>query len=318
MIYKLKQNRVSRTYHGGKNIDAFTGEHFLKKGCYPEDWTASATFVKTPGGATEGIGVSLDGSTITDIIGSDTLPILVKLLDSDERLVVQVHPTVEFAAENLNSQFGKTECWYFLSCADDACVYLGFKLGITKELWRETILSGDSAEILSLLHRVPVKQGDFVFVNGGVPHAIGSGCFMIELQEPSDLMVVAETKTVTGNPMPKYRIDMGLGMDKALDMYDYTGCTFDEIKEKYLSSPAAECNAITEICSERQTDKFSMSMACGNTAYKCGRKYAVVIVTSGAGELNNTAVKRGDRLFCAGEEKLVFCGGEDFNVIICE
>ncbi len=52
--------------------------------------------------------------------------------------------------------------------------------------------------ILSFLHRIPVAPGDFVFVDGGVPHAIGAGCFMVELQEPSDLMVVAERFTPSG------------------------------------------------------------------------------------------------------------------------
>ena len=68
MIYKLKQNRVSRTYKGGSRIDKFTQEVFVKKGMYPEDWTASATAVKNSSGMTEGIGITENGEKITDIM----------------------------------------------------------------------------------------------------------------------------------------------------------------------------------------------------------------------------------------------------------
>ena len=60
-----------------------------------------------------------------------------------------------------------------------------------------------------MLHRIPVKAGDFVFVDGGVPHAIGGGCFMVELQEPSDLMVVAERFTPSGRRIPDAKLSGG-------------------------------------------------------------------------------------------------------------
>ena len=69
-----------------------------------------------------------------DAVGA--LPILVKLLDSDERLVVQAHPTVPCAKRLFHSPVGKPECWHFLpGTAPDACVYLGFKPGITRAAW---------------------------------------------------------------------------------------------------------------------------------------------------------------------------------------
>ena len=169
MIYKLKQNRVSRTYKGGSRIDKFTQEVFVKKGMYPEDWTASATAVKNSSGMTEGIGITENGEKITDIIGNDILPILVKLLDADERLVIQVHPTVNFSQRYLNSSFGKTECWYFLDCSPDAHIYLGFKPDITIERWRKAIQNENSKELLDMLWHIPVHKGDFVFVDGGMP-----------------------------------------------------------------------------------------------------------------------------------------------------
>ena len=143
MISTLQPNRVRRTYLGGGRIDAFCGTGVSRDSSYsssssptPEDWMASTVTafngsVEIEG---EGLGRLADGRLVKDAVGS--LPILVKLLDSDERLVIQAHPTVPFAKARMNSLVGKTECWYFLpGTAPDACVYLGFKPGITREKW---------------------------------------------------------------------------------------------------------------------------------------------------------------------------------------
>ena len=150
MIAKLQNNRVRRSYLGGSRIDALCGTRDSvpkdltsdggavrhQSGAEqprPEDWLASTTqaFNGTLEIEGEGLGRLEDGRLVRDAVGK--LPILVKLLDSDERLVVQAHPTVPCAKRLFNSPVGKTECWYFLpGTATDACVYLGFKPGITR------------------------------------------------------------------------------------------------------------------------------------------------------------------------------------------
>ena len=133
MIAKLRPNRVRRSYLGGSRIDAFCGipqtpfppstlqpfnpstlQPFSPPGAaqpHPEDWLASTTqaFNGTLEIAGEGLGRLEDGRLVRDAVGD--LPILVKLLDSDERLVVQAHPTVPCAERLFNSHVGKTECW---------------------------------------------------------------------------------------------------------------------------------------------------------------------------------------------------------------
>ena len=113
MIAKLLPNRVRRTYLGGSRIDAFTGTGAdVSDGVpRPEDWMASTTtaFNGTLEIEGEGLGRLEDGRLVKDVIGA--LPILVKLLDSDERLVIQAHPTVPCAKRLFNSPVGKTECW---------------------------------------------------------------------------------------------------------------------------------------------------------------------------------------------------------------
>ena len=303
----------------------------------PEDWMASTVTafngkVEIEG---EGLGRLTDGRLVKDVVGS--LPVLVKLLDSDERLVIQAHPTVPFAKARMNSPVGKTECWYFLpGTAPDACVYLGFKPGITREKWERAFWDadprrvgnvGDSPRVpmISFLHRIPVKPGDFVFVDGGVPHAIGGGCFMIELQEPSDLMVVAERFTPSGREIPEAKLHGGLVFEGMFDVYAYEGLTFDEICARYVrrgeAAPYPGRLAPQSPAEPRQilgpdlTDKFSEWLLKDGESLALPRDRGVAVVTEGVGDLNGVAVRKGDRLVFADERELKLTGKAE--VVIC-
>lgn len=310
MIAALQPNRVRRTYRGGGRIDVFTGFHPEADGeMRPEDWMASTVTafngkVEIEG---EGLGRIADGRLVKDAIGQ--LPILVKLLDSDERLVIQAHPTVPFAKARMHSDVGKTECWYFLpGTAPDACVYLGFKPGITREKWVEAFEA--QAGLLDCLHRIPVAPGDFVFVNGGVPHAIGGGCFMIELQEPSDLMVVAERVTPSGREIPEAKIHGGLGLEGMFDVYAYDGMTCEDVCSRYVRRGVGG-----RILGPELTDKFSMWRLADGESVSPTRECGVAVVTGGNGTLNGVAVHKGDRLVFAGERKLKLDGNAE--VVVC-
>ena len=342
MIAKLQSNRVRRTYLGGGRIDAFTGAincappatetphtggsqlvatadaiNCVPPMPMPEDWMASTTtaFNGTLEIEGEGLGRLEDGQLVKDVVG--TLPILVKLLDSDERLVIQAHPTVPCAQRLFNSPVGKTECWYFLpGTAPDACVYLGFKPGITREKWEAAFEAQDG--LLDMLHRIPVKAGDFVFVDGGMPHAIGGGCFMIELQEPSDLMVVAERVTPSGRRIPDAKMHGGVGWEKMFEVYEYEGRTFEETCARYVRRAGGSQERVppvTQILGPELTDKFSMWCVTNGGRVALPRDCAVAVVTEGAGEVNGLAVKKGDRLVIAGEQQLVVTGTA--TLIVC-
>lgn len=308
MIAKLLPNRVRRTYLGGGRINAFTDFSPPDDGqLRPEDWLASTTTayngtVEIEG---EGLGRLQDGRLVRDVLG--TLPILVKLLDSDERLVIQAHPTVPFAQARMNSPVGKTECWYFLpGTAPDACVYLGFKPGITRAAWQRAFETQEG--LLDRLHRVPVRAGDFVFVDGGVPHAIGAGCFMIELQEPSDLMVVAERVTPSGRRLPDGKIFGGLDLEGMLDVYDYTGVSFDELCARYVRRGMNGGESAVRILGPELTDKFEMWRLRHGATLDMNGVGAVLVVTDGEGTVNGTAARKGDRLAVAGEAVLALGG----------
>ena len=312
MIAKLLPNRVRRTYLGGGRIDAFTGTGAdISDGVpRPEDWMASTTtaFTGTLEIAGEGLGRLEDGRLVKEVIGA--LPILVKLLDSDERLVIQAHPTVPCAKRLFNSPFGKTECWYFLpGTAPDACVYLGFKPGVTREKWKAAFEAQDG--LLDMLHRIPVAAGDFVFVDGGMPHAIGGGCFMIELQEPSDLMVVAERVTPSGRRIPDAKMHGGVGWEKMFEVYEYEGFTYEEVCARYVKRAAGGLL----ILGPELTDKFEMWRVTGGGSVTLLRGRAVAVVTDGAGEVNGLAVTRGDRLLIADDRDIVVQGA--VTLVVC-
>ncbi len=319
MIKKIKENRVSRTYLGGKNIDKFYGKEECSSSFFPEDWTASVVSAyNSTNGNEEGIGFTSEGEKLTDIVGENKPKILVKLLDSSERLVIQAHPTVPFAKEFLNSDFGKTECWYFLDCEEDACVYIGFKEGVDRKAWENAFYTDNSEKMLAMLHRLPVKKGDFVFVDGGVPHAIGKGCFMIELQEPSDLMVVNERFTPSGREIPEQRLTCGLSFDKMFDVYDYTGYSFEELKSKYCPPKKEIGNNLFQILGDDLTDKFKMYSLKRDAVLRAEKKYQIAIVISGEGHINGIACQKADRLFLMDEKEISIQGTEDFEVIVCE
>lgn len=304
-------------YLGGGRIDEFCGvsTDVLDGVPRPEDWLASTT--QAFNGAVEisgeGLGRLEDGRLVKDVAGA--LPILVKLLDSDERLVIQAHPTVPCAKQLFNSRVGKTECWYFLpGTAPDACVYLGFKPGVTRQRWRGAF--EDQKGLLDMLHCIPVSSGDFVFVDGGVPHAIGAGCFMVELQEPSDLMVVAERFTPSGRRIPDAKMHGGVGWERMFDVYEYEDLDYEEVCRRYVrrGGERKDHKAFC-VCGPELTDKFGMWRVLSGGRVVLPRESSVVVVTDGNGSVNGIDVKKGDRLLVCGAENLEAHG--DVALVVC-
>ena len=239
MLYLLKQNRVYRSYYGGKRLDKLCGKDICEDSQFPEEWIASTVRAFNAGreDIVEGPSVCEDGRRLADIIKEnpkkflgeeqfnkygENMSILVKLLDAAERLFIQCHPTIPFAKKYFNSQFGKTECWYIISAEEGAFVYLGFKPEITKEKWQKCFDEQDVDGMLALMHKLSVKAGDLIFVEGGVPHAIGEGCLLCELQEPTDYMVIPERTSKSGITLTDRKMHGGLGFERMMDI-NYKG-----------------------------------------------------------------------------------------------
>jgi mannose-6-phosphate isomerase len=239
----LPPNRVWRTYVGGRVLDGIAGRAHPADGHWPEDWIASATLARNPGDhpADEGLSrVPLpDGRQIAFawLLAQDPEyylgpahcrrhgahpQLLVKFLDPAIRLHCQVHPTSAFARERLAAPSGKTEAYHILATrpdAADACVWLGFHTPPGRAQLRRWIEGQDIPAILAAMNRVPVAPGDTLLVPGGVPHALGGGLLLVELQEPSDLVVRFEF--ARGDyVLPESARFMDRGLEFCLDVFD--------------------------------------------------------------------------------------------------
>ena len=330
MIYKLQRNRVRRSYYGGKNIDAFYNNSDCKVSRYPEEWIASTTLAFNPDLPVKNEGLSKieSGAYLVDIINkapkkilgelssrhdNNKMSFLLKLLDAAERLVIQVHPDTAFAQENFHSQFGKTECWYMLN---DSEVFLGFKPGVTKERWIRLFYENNTAQMLDCMHKLKVKKGELVFVAGGVPHAIGQNSFLLELQEPTDLMIIPERITPSGLKLPDEKLHGGIGFEKMFDCFHYDGMTEETIRQTFLIAPRKINDALTVIVDRKVTDKFSMIKIDVAERYTIqnDNMYRVMFVTAGHGSIiadgEETKITKGSQLFITADTHTLTCIGE--------
>jgi mannose-6-phosphate isomerase len=114
---------------------------------------------------------------------TEAYPLLIKILDANDQLSVQVHPDDTYAREVANEPYGKTECWYVLSADEDAELIIGHH-ATTKEQLEQWMDEGNWDQ---LLRKVKVNAGDFVYVPSGTIHAIGKGIVILETQQSSDI-----------------------------------------------------------------------------------------------------------------------------------
>jgi len=109
-------------------------------------------------------------------------PLLIKILDANDILSVQVHPDPE-TCRRAGKGDPKTECWYIINSTPDAVIYKGLKKGVTKDQFAQSIKDGNCDRLLEKVH---VKQGECHFLPAGTAHAIGPGLLIAEIQTPSD------------------------------------------------------------------------------------------------------------------------------------
>jgi mannose-6-phosphate isomerase len=141
-------------------------------------------------------------------------PLLVKLLDAQEKLSLQVHPP-EKIAPNLGGE-PKTECWYVASAEPGADLFVGFKESINREQFEKSLRAGSAADHVHTIH---VGQGDAMFLPAGRFHAVGAGNVLVEIQQNSD---------TTYRVFDWNRIDQSTGkprrlhVDQALESIDFS------------------------------------------------------------------------------------------------
>jgi len=272
---RVRPTRVYRFYRGGALIDRLRGEP-ERDGDHPEDWVGSVVAARNPTRDEPFAGLTRldEGPLLRDAIKErreawGTPDLLVKLLDPVERLPVHAHPDRTFALEHFGSDYGKTEAWFVVATRDGPLdVWLGLRENVEPERYREWIEEQDTDALLDSLHRLSLRPGDVVYVPAGVPHAIGGGALIVELQEPTDLSLVCEWK---GFPITPDDAHLGLGWDEAigalrLDAYEPAVGLPDEAREFFSLDERPE---------------------------PAGR-FAVLLVLEGEGELAGERVRPGD------------------------
>ncbi len=110
-------------------------------------------------------------------------PLLIKFLDAQQHLSVQVHPDAAMAKRLGGSVRVKNEAWYVLHAEPDGCIYRGFVEGVTRESFLEAVKNGRTTETL---RHIPVKTGQCYYLPSGTIHALGAGVLVAEVQTPSD------------------------------------------------------------------------------------------------------------------------------------
>jgi len=198
---------------------------------------------------------SLKGKTIDELIkeygarllgkkvieqSGDTFPLLIKFIDARDNLSIQVHPDDALAKARHNS-LGKTEMWYVVKATPDAILYSGFTQQINAD---EYVKRVEDNSIMDVLKCYNVNAGDVFFLPAGRVHAIGSGCFIAEIQQTSNItyrIYDYNRKDSNGNGRE-------LHTEQAKDAIDYT--LYPDYKTQYTpaendATELAKCKYFT-------------------------------------------------------------------------
>lgn len=322
----LEPNVMRRPYRGGERLAAFRGFRILTGERLPEDWLASTTAVY--GSHDQGLTRLADGRLLRDAIRTDPVGVLgpdhvavfgpdpallVKLLDAQQRLSIHLHPDRPFARARLGSRYGKTEAWHVLSADPGAVVHIAFRESIDEAELIEIVEGGCGATLLDRMHRLPVESGDTVFVPAGVPHAIGEGIFLIEAQEPTDLLVRLEWSGYAVEGMVN---DLGLGFADALNAVDRSA--WSKVR---LDRLVRRRETDSSLLPDDARGFFRMTRYSGPTEVELDRGYKVLVVSRGAGTLRAAGrdydLKIGSCIMVPWGSGPVLVRG-DLNLICCE
>jgi len=310
----FERNRVGRVYSGGKLFHGFFGDEPID-GFLPEEWIASSVKALNKEIAHEKEGVSkikdremyfdeLLGKYTFEMLGSSKkMRILVKILDSAVRLPAQAHPDKAFSRKYFNSEYGKTESWIILDTRPDAKIYFGFKDNVGEDAFKAAIDASetDKDAMERLMEYYEPKVGDVFLVPAKTVHAIGAGCLILEVQEPTDFTIQPE------HWCDEYKLNdqemyIGLSKDEALGCFDFGKAPEARLVPKVVQD--ADGVKIEKVIKETDTECFIINRITingGKYSLDIEDSYGVYIITNGHGKLcgegYSKEIKKGDYFF---------------------
>lgn len=288
---KLPSNQFDHFYRGGNRIGAL--RHGPGGPMRPEEWIGSIT--TRFGESEQGLSRLPDGRFLKDAISADptswlgqehvdnfglSIEVLVKLLDPDQRLPVHFHPNKAFSKQHLGLDHGKTEAWIILEAPAGAGVGLGFNRTQNKTDLLELVKNQDSPALLASLRRTEVSVGDAILVPAGVAHAIDSGIFVLELQEPTDLSALLEWEGFAVDGIKDGHLGLGFEtVTDALKLNPLTESEFDSLVIRDVFASKALCS----ILPLKADGYFRAHLAPGSGGIEQG--FAIALVLSGTGSI---------------------------------
>ena len=268
---------------GGKKLKEKYGKITDKDPC-AESWELS--FHKD-GLTTLANGKSLAESVTAQELGKNTegfpfFPTLIKFIDAEANLSVQVHPSDEYALQNENS-FGKTETWYIIEAEQGAGIYLGFNRDVTKEEYEQAIVENRLTELLNFYE---VKAGECYFIPSGTIHAIGKGCLICEIQQNSNLTYrVYDYGRVGMDGKPRE-----LHVEKALKVTNLNRYEYAPVKAN--SADAGEVLAVSKYFTvKKYAVQGSAVLTADEYSFRC------VTCVQGEATIESQAMRAGDSFF---------------------
>lgn len=180
-----------RTIWGGRRLAEQLGKAIGPESDYAESWEV------VDHGADQSVVENgpLAGLTLAEVIarqqswflgpGVDggAFPLLLKYLDCNRVLSVQVHPSDDYGLQMETPDLGKTEAWYIVAADPGSLIYAGLKSGVDRQTLKQAIDAGQTQEVL---HSFEPSAGDVVFIPAGTVHALGAGLLVAEIQQSSD------------------------------------------------------------------------------------------------------------------------------------
>ncbi len=217
---------------------------------------------------------------------SAEFPLLVKVIDAQTDLSVQVHPSDSYARQNYQAH-GKTECWYILETAEDTNIIIGHKAKKKKAL----IKAVNEKKYESILNKFPIKKGEMYKIPAGTIHAICAGTVLLEVQQPSDLTFrfYDYDRLVDGKPRE-------LHVQEALEVVKVP----DKILEK---------NGTTDYFTFKIIDNQS------SQSYFANLFGDYLFIIDGSGSINSEPVNKGDFIFITSNEQYEITGEIKFALI---
>ncbi len=302
MLYPLKFKPVFKDYiWGGRNLEKFGKQ--LPPGKVAESWEISCH----PNGESvvlngEFAGLSLLGLIQKygrELIGTALpdkdmvkFPLLIKLIDANDRLSVQVHPDDDYAFRHENGELGKNEMWHILSSKPGAKLIYGIRPGTTRESFEQAV---EENRIEDCLNSVEVAPGDTFNIPAGLIHAIGEGIVLAEIQQNSDTTYrVFDYNRVDKNGQPR-----PLHIEKAKEVIDFNGSMCSEKAEGLKVK--IDAHSIKKYLIANKYFAVELLEVKGSVLENAdGNKFYIYVLTEGEGSLKydggTISVVRGESL----------------------